>query len=572
MKACRLMFITATTLFIGLPSAVRLAAQDVQAKVSAESGEAFAASARDVVLDQLPQITPSHSVKPMEAPLRDAVIKAASQPGVEPNDVSNIPPSPTPSISRMDTPGTTKVFLPPHAGDESSCGFFIPSDQALATTPSYVVQVINICINVLNATSGVAFTGFPKSLAAFCGVAVTDNLSDPRAFYDPANSRFVVEATDFTTGSFCLAASTTANPTSTWHVYILASTLTGTGCPDYPMMGQTENEIHDTKGAIYLSWDRFNCASGAFVDDVVWDLPKTPIYSGAAFGFNFFFNLRVGSTTVDHVQPANVVSRADRPRAEFLLNTFNFNSGCGAPGCNGLVVWAISDGVGPAKALAGVQISTPHNYVQPVTIAQSGAASGTTCALNPGFVGITGTVNWSAGDLYAATTTRALNGQASNGWEYWQIHPYLSSAGNFTGVPAPVIRNEICWGCNGFSGDGTYSEFYPTVQPDDEGNVTVVFNFSSSSTHPSLAYVSQRTTQATGSFPDGGNNLVNGAAFYCQLDSFGRNRWGDETATSAFGTAVSTLPQFWFAGQFAESNGNWGTAIARNAYTALTQP
>jgi hypothetical protein len=152
------------------------------------------------------------------------------------------------------------------------------------------------------------------------------------------------------------------------------------------------------------------------------------------------------------------------------------------------------------------------------------------------------------------------------------VHPYVSAKGTFSGVPAPVIRNEICWGCNGFSGDATFSEFYPTVQPDDEGNVTVVSNFSSSSVHPSLLYVSQRTTQPTGLFPDGGNSLINGAAFYCQLDSIGRNRWGDETATSPFGTAVSTLPQFWFAGQFAESNGNWGTAIAKNAYKLLTQP
>jgi hypothetical protein len=333
------------------------------------------------------------------------------------------------------------------------------------------------------------------------------------------------------------------------------------------MLGQTNNEIGDLKGAIYVSFDRFNCSSGAFIDDVIWVLPKTPIYAGNNFSFNYFFNLNVNGATVDHVQPANVMNRADQPDSEILINTFDFNGGnssCSvSPGCNGLVVWALHHGIGSGAALNGVVIGTANNYVQPYTAAQPGAASGTTCAINTGFVGIAGGVTWSAGDVYAATTSANFTGNAADGWIYWQVHPYLNTSGSITGA---TIRNEIGWGLNGFAGeDATYSEYYPTVQPDDEGNVTVVFNYSSSSINPSMGYVSQRTT--AGSFPDGGFGLAGGAAAYCQLDHTGRNRLGDYTATSPFGPTVEPYPEFWFGGQFSEASGNWGTKIGKNGYS-----
>src|SRR2546425_266560 len=83
---------------------------------------------------------------------------------------------------------------------------------------------------------------------------------------------------------------------------------------------------------------------------------------------------------------------------------------------------------------------------------------------------------------------------------------------------APTIQNEICWGCFGFSGDNTFSAYYPTAQPDDEGNVTAVFNFSGQYSYPSVGYISKRSTMRPGSFSDSGIILKSGAAFYCQID------------------------------------------------------
>jgi hypothetical protein len=273
----------------------------------------------------------------------------------------------------------------------------------------------------------------------------------------------------------------------------------------------------------------------------------------------------VSGSNVDHVQPVNVMGKSDQPTSELLINTYNYNAGCTpyTSPCNGLVVWALYHGVGSGATLTNVTISTANNYAQPYTAAQPGDPSGSSCAINTGTVGISGGVTWSAGDIYAATTTANFTGNAADGWIFWQVHPTLSTAGAITGA---TIRTEIAQGLGGFTGDTTDSEYYATPQPDDEGNVTVVYNQSSQSIYPSVAYVSKRTTESV--FPDGGIFLTSGTSpAYCQLDSSGHNRWGDYTATSPYGPSIAPYPEFWFAGQYS-SGGNWATTIARNGYTS----
>ena len=46
---------------------------------------------------------------------------------------------------------------------------------------------------------------------------------------------------------------------------------------------------------------------------------KQQLYSGGGFSFNYFYNLNYNGHTVDHVQPADVMTKGDQPRAEFWL-------------------------------------------------------------------------------------------------------------------------------------------------------------------------------------------------------------------------------------------------------------
>jgi hypothetical protein len=114
--------------------------------------------------------------------------------------------------------------------------------------------------------------------------------------------------------------------------------------------------------------------------------------------------------------------------------------------------------------------------------------------------------------------------------------------------------------------------YYSTVQPDPEGNLTLVYNFSSTSDFPGTAYLTQRVTQAPGSFHDFGFFLASGSGFYQQLDQFGRNRWGDYTGTAYSETVPNAM---WFSGQNSKLSGSTGlsaTAVGENGYMDPSQP
>ena len=103
---------------------------------------------------------------------------------------------------------------------------------------------------------------------------------------------------------------------------------------DYPTLGQDRE-------AIYVGMNRFQ--GNSFIDAAVLFLPKSAIYAGAGFSYNFFFNFAVGGIPVDTIQPANVMNLAIHRRSS--VNSFNINFGGGGcrNGCNGLVVWAVAN-------------------------------------------------------------------------------------------------------------------------------------------------------------------------------------------------------------------------------------
>jgi hypothetical protein len=72
------------------------------------------------------------------------------------------------------------------------------------------------------------------------------------------------------------------------------------------------------------------------------------------------------------------------------------------------------------------------------------------------------------------------------------------------------VLNEVCWVCASGQGDSTGSTFYPEVQPDPEGDVLVVSNYSDDATLPSSACATNRTTAAPGTMHDGGFLLQTG--------------------------------------------------------------
>jgi hypothetical protein len=447
---------------------------------------------------------------------------------------------------------------------QSDCGGWDPADQALAVgdTSIGVLQVVNECIIVYDK-NGSLQPGYPKSLNSYfgqngCGIGVFD----PRAIYDWINHRYIVlgvdkcSATIPNAGSYWIAVTSGDSPTGAYCIYHLpvqSDPNSDRPFPDYPRLGQ------DRQG-IYIAGNVFTQTTNpnTFRWEEILALPKAQMYACQNINFQFYFKLNLGGTFTDSTQPADTYNPGDDPREMYFVTSRNINFGGGqcSGGCNGLTVWGLYGIIG-SQTLTGVNVSTGNNYSLAPAASQPGSAN----SIETLDTRITGSASYSSGSIYASLTSNG--GGGGSVCILYQIKPFVTASNG--AMASATIQNEIIH----FSGGGTQSWFFCTQQPDPEGNVTHVFNYSSSSAYVGLAYATRRAAQPTGTIPDSGIYLVVGQGLNTGF------RWGDYTATAPAGLVsgggTGGFPTFWFAGMFARNDNSWGTAIGRNGYTDVTQ-
>jgi hypothetical protein len=576
-----LVAITASSWLLG----TAMAQVDVTSlKAAAEVGSSQATLNREIVLSDLPtksvtdKVIPGRfsSLRPQNG-LTDSEYAAAKLAAAKVRNgatTTNLAP-PTIVKNITNTPSASGAFQ----GINEACSFVTPSDMAVAVGPTFELQVVNDCMAVYDR-NGVVQTGFPKSVNTFFGLPANNFstgqfTSDPRAFYDNVAGRFVfvVLFEDFlnSRGFAEIAASKTNDPRGGWNTYQIE--VGGAGqCPDFPTLGHGRNGDKFI-GSVTVGFNMFGCnTSGftSFLNDQIWFLPKTALYRGAGFNFNFLFGLTVGGTPVDTIQPVNVAVPNDLPRTQFAVNSFNINFGGGQcrSGCNGLVVWSFSNVLGntgsPGIVFSAQVIGTPSNYSLPPAASQPGGRN----TVDTGDTRISGSSQYKAGSIYATLNTN--NGGGGSAILAYQIHAFLNDNGDghCTGaflnacptLTGAGVDNEFSYDIGGGTGLNAY---FGTIQPDTERNLTMVFSFSGDNFFPSVAYVSNRATMAPGSWHDSGVFLCSGQAFYSQ------GRWGDYTGTSIELTSPNRM---WFSGMFSQANGDWGTCVGKNGYTASNQP
>ena len=483
------------------------------------------------------------------------------------------------------TPRTINLFL---GNTQAGCAFVLalghtvtPADMGLAVGDTFigVALVNNVCISVFDK-AGFLQAGYPKPLPSLVGLdPFTTCVSDPRALYDWANHRYIIAFVQLNcaslaaggTGaptSYWVAVSAADDPTGVYHVYNLFSGFGANVVTDFPRLGQDRQ-------AIYVASNVFNAAGTAYLGEEWLLLPKAKMYAGASISglYNVIDNPM--GAFLDSSQPANVFSNTDNPRAEFFISSFNAQNGfyfdcLFTTGCNGLLVWAVSnplDTTGPGPEISVVFVPTTSNYSFPPSATQVGTSD----LIDTGDVRITGEVTYGAGSLYAALTTNTPGGVA--GFIQYKIQPVLNDGNNvkctgtFTNDCADITGATISDEAVAFYG-GDLSAYYPTPQPDPEGNVTTVFNVSSHNLTigGSMVYISKRVTQKPGTFHDGGFCL-------CSTSAYHQLRWGDYTAVAPAGIGGSTpSPTMWFAGMFTQADGTWATSFAKNGFTSPDQP
>ncbi|HEV2581256.1 MAG TPA: hypothetical protein VGT44_10440, partial [Ktedonobacteraceae bacterium] len=451
---------------------------------------------------------------------------------------TNTPFTPTP---------TTKFQGISDSPQTCSLGACQPSDMALATSSSWVVQGVNDAFAVYS-TAGTLQAGWPILGRTFFNIPspgscdpTGPNLFDPRAFYDINDGRFwvmMIQAEGTWAGNSCpfasiywIAVSQTKDPRGSWFVYGVNMTLGTQNNADYPGFGFD-------KKAVYFTANMFSNAHSFQYAEIVFG-SKSLMEKGSTVSFRAFSDMMANGAAVDTVQPVETeLTKSAQTEPELLINSFNINFGGGQCSslCSGIVVWTLANPTGTKPTLTGVVISTMTYGLPP--FADQPAC---TQCLETFDVRITGTPVYANGLISFALETGLNNGTQLVPGIFWgQVQPTFTS-GKISG--GSIAQS----GYLGFAGDQAAS--FAAMMPRKSGNLLVVFDVMSHSLYPSIDYATRTTTDPAGTF-ESPLFLVTGQ------NSTPDTRWGDYSATSYDGFSTDNA---WFAAQYTVANGDWST-------------
>jgi hypothetical protein len=137
------------------------------------------------------------------------------------------------SALQADIPGPVVSF-----DAQSNISGVSPPDPNGDVGPNHIVTMSNLHFQIFNKTGTSVFGPAATNTlwAGFGGPCQTENAGDPVVLYDPISNRWMLS--QFTSAGpsyfFCVAISTTPDPTGTYYRYAIS---TGSRFPDYPKAG-----------------------------------------------------------------------------------------------------------------------------------------------------------------------------------------------------------------------------------------------------------------------------------------------------------------------------------------------
>lgn len=444
--------------------------------------------------------------------------------------------------------------------NSTQAGGWYPPDQAIgvggagAAVNQYVVEGVNNAVAIYNTNMGLV-AGPYSSDTIFASVKVNgDFFSDPQITYDADRVHWVIvyleltpgqTASGVTHGYIDVAISNGIYPTgipSNYNVYrfdINLSSGTTEWC-DYPTLGMEYWNL-------YVSCATFD-TGGNFIGNRVFMFAKTDLINGSGSPhWGWFFNIPTSvSCGTNCLQPAYRLAPATEngvPNAEYVVATDAGYLGSNVSG--NATVTAITNprglGLGTLPTATAIIGSLPAGYTDPIAVPQSG----TSATVYSG-IGIKQFM-YKGGYLWISFTTQVnWNGDnATRDGVYWtQIEPSLSTvaAHNPQYIAGFSAHQQGYWGYV-----GKYT-FMPSIQPDDEGDASLVFNYSSSSDFPSIVFTGRKGDDALGTMGQGNSSYVAVGS-----NPNGSGRWGDYSAC-ALNVHPTSRGYAFCAGEYAGSH------------------
>src|SRR6202140_1241500 len=227
----------------------------------------------------------------------------------------SVPPTnPNTNLAR-ETPLNFTSFFGQHEFCGAGAGW-IPSDMGLAVSSTYIVQVVNECIQVFNKAGAALIAS--KDLCGIFGLPVGAGqigCFDPRALYDAQANKFLVTASYYDIfGNGWILTATAGNPTGAWHHHAIGF---GPALADYPTLGQTAY-LNNANTSVFTICTTLFGNNGSFTDECIFPSKKGvygtlgpfPAFSGFALCGG------AGCITQNSMQPVDSYELSGNPRAQ----------------------------------------------------------------------------------------------------------------------------------------------------------------------------------------------------------------------------------------------------------------
>ena len=444
-----------------------------------------------------------------------------------------------------------------------------PPDQGLAVGNGFVVEPINNAIEIFS-TGGQSF-GF-EALSLFFGLAPTffvsngqivppfgPFLSDPKAYFDATNGRFVVTeleiGIDVNTGNFgstselLVAVSQTNNPLGTWNVYTLDTSQDGDarfgGCPtgcfgDQPLIGADGN-------GFYIATNAFTLPPGRFRGAQLYAISLAALESGGGgpIAAVHFSNINVvPGEAARSIQPATIppggTFEAAAGGTEYFVSALDPTHTVD----NRVSVWALTNTSSlnsvPAVQLANTIVNTEVYGFPPATDQMNGPTPLRNFLATLGFKNheelIAANddrmqqVMFANGMLWTAVPTKvkpAGQGPIRAGAAWFILTPSLAG-----GTLSASVTNQ---GYVSIQSAQQNSVLCPAVGVNSAGKAAIVFSIAGENFFPSAAYATLDSSTGTGSIVITAPGFApdDGFSGYFPFIISRAGRWGDYSAAVA---------------------------------------
>lgn len=403
----------------------------------------------------------------------------------------------------IDPPQLISQFEGVRRGDAGSNSY--PPDTCGAIGPSHFVEVVNRNLAIYNRSTGAELSNV--NLGSF----LPGSNGDPRVVFDQHSGRWFVLVTDFSSTNF-LAVSLTNNPTGSWFKTSWnVSQGSDAGCsPDYPTLGIDANGVYT---AAYMF-------GGAGCNGMtIFALDKAPLVAAIpSLGtITAFRDLPFESA----IQPVHTYGN---PGGEYLISTGTTSTALKLRRIIPPLTTPVLQDLGSINVAS---FSDPPNA----------PAMGSTTNINTVDRRLMNAV-YMNGSIYAAHCI-SFQGRAACRW-------YEIRTSNNTVFQSGTVT------------EATRHYYDPGIAVNANGDVVMGFSGSNASEFVGAYYSGRSAGDPLGQMSTP-TLLKAGEAAQNNIDSAGRNRWGDYSLTTLDPLDNTTL---WTIQEYAESPANiWGTWV-----------